>query len=427
MSYWPPEADGLWARYSTWAVVHTLDVYSTFAFPYPYPVAISVNGPVGGMEYPMICFNGPRPTPEGDWYGTFDDGMAWDHSKYGLISVIIHEVGHNWFPMIVNTDERHWTWMDEGLNTYVQFLAEQSWEPDYPSRRGEPRDLAEYMASPDRVPVMTHSEGLVQFGDNAYATPATALNVLRESVIGRRLMDTAFRDYASTWAFKRPMPADFFRLLEDASGTDLDWFWRGWFYGTDHVDVDVARVTLWRVDTQNPEVEKERAKTQRAEEPASLTRQRNADARTLADRRPELLDYYSTYDPLDVHQPDREQYLALLDRLKPLERALLDNRDWLIEVELTNQGGLVTHVPLRFTYADGTTEEIRVPADFWRRDPRSGRQLWVRDQPVVSVQFDPHWETPDANRKNNVFPRPIEELRLDLKKEEEIEPPMRQP
>ena len=427
MSYWPPEADGLWAPYSTWAVVHTLDIYSEFAFPYPYPVAISVNGPVGGMEYPMICFNGPRPTEEGDWYGTFDDGMPWDHSKYGLISVIIHEVGHNWFPMIVNTDERHWTWMDEGLNTYVQFLAEQMWEPNYPSRRGEGRDLADYLSSTDRVPVMTHSEGLVQFGSNAYATPATALNVLRESVIGRTMMDEAFRDYASTWAFKRPMPADFFRLMEDASGTDLDWFWRGWFYGTDHVDVDVANVRLWRVNTQNPDVEKDREKTQRSKEPESLTQQRNAGVTTLADRRPELLDFYSTYDPLDVHKPDRDTYLELLDQLDPQERALLDDRHWLVEVELVNHGGMVTHVPLEFTYADGTTEEIRVPADFWRRDARSGRQLWFRTQPVTSVRFDPHWETPDANRANDVFPREVEELRLNLTKEEEIIPPMRLP
>ncbi|MCA9713835.1 MAG: M1 family metallopeptidase, partial [Myxococcales bacterium] len=218
MSLYPNEAEPLWSRYSTRAVAHTLTVYSRHTFPYPYPVAISVNGPVGGMEYPMICFNGPRPE---------DDGTYTERTKYGLISVVIHEVGHNFFPMIVNSDERQWTWMDEGLNTFLQFLAEQAWEPDYPSRRGEPRDIVGYMTSANQVPVMTNSESLLQFGNNAYAKPATALNILRETVLGRELFDYAFRVYARRWRFRRPMPADFFRTMEDASGVDLDWFWRG--------------------------------------------------------------------------------------------------------------------------------------------------------------------------------------------------------
>lgn len=215
MSYYPNEGNPLWAQYSTAAIIHTLNVYSRYSFTYPYPIAISVNGPVGGMEYPMICFNGPRPEADGTYSA---------RTKYGLISVVIHEVGHNYFPMIVNSDERQWTWMDEGLNSFLQFLAESEWENNYPSRRGEPQNITEYMTSANQVPIMTNSESLLQFGNNAYGKPATALNVLRETILGRELFDFSFREYARRWKFKRPEPADFFRTMEDASGTDLDWF-----------------------------------------------------------------------------------------------------------------------------------------------------------------------------------------------------------
>jgi hypothetical protein len=212
MSFYPNEGEPLWSRYSTHAVAHTIEVYSQISVPYPYPVAISVNGPIGGMEYPMICFNGPRPE---------EDGTYSQRTKYGLIGVVIHEVGHNWFPMIINSDERQWTWMDEGLNTFSQFIAEQLWEEKFPSRRGEARNITGFTTSTDQMPIMTNSEQLLQFGNNAYAKPATALNILRESVLGRELFDFAFREYSSRWAFKRPEPADLFRTLEDASGIDL--------------------------------------------------------------------------------------------------------------------------------------------------------------------------------------------------------------
>ena len=244
MSYYPREAEPLWSQYSTHAIIHTLDVYSRYAFAYPYPVAISVNGPVYGMEYPMLCFNGPRPEKDGTYTA---------QTKYGLISVIIHEVGHNYFPMVVNSDERQWTWMDEGLNTFLQYLAEQEWEEDYPSRRGEPADITGYMSSTNQVPVMTGSESILQFGNNAYGKPATALNILRETILGRELFDFAFRHYAETWKFKRPTPADFFRTMEDASGVDLDWFWRGWFYSTDHVDIAIRDVALHQIDSGDPD------------------------------------------------------------------------------------------------------------------------------------------------------------------------------
>jgi hypothetical protein len=240
MSFYPKEGNPLWEKYSTHAIIHTLNVYSRYSFTYPYPVAISVNGPVGGMEYPMICFNGPRPNADGSYSA---------QTKYGLISVIIHEVGHNYYPMVVNSDERQWTWMDEGLNTFVQYLAESEWEKNYPSRRGEPQKITDYMISENQVPIMTNSESVLQFGNNAYGKPATALNILRETILGRENFDFAFKEYSRRWKFKRPMPADFFRTMEDASGVDLDWFWRGWFYTTDHTDISIENVRLFQVDT----------------------------------------------------------------------------------------------------------------------------------------------------------------------------------
>ncbi len=258
MSYYPNEGNPLWEQYSTQAIIHTLNVYSRYSFKYPYPVAISVNGPVGGMEYPMICFNGPRPNADKTYSA---------RTKYGLISVIIHEVGHNYYPMIVNSDERDWTWMDEGLNTFVQFLAESEWEENYPSRRGEPQNIADYMASENQVPIMTQSDSVINFGNNAYGKPATALNILRETILGRENFDFAFKKYSQRWMFKRPTPADFFRTMEDASGQDLDWFFRGWFYTTDHVDISIENVRLFQLNTQNPDVEKGIARKQANERP----------------------------------------------------------------------------------------------------------------------------------------------------------------
>src|SRR5215203_699349 len=267
MSLYPNEGEPLWSKYSTHAIMHTLNVYSRYSFAYPYPVAQSINGPVGGMEYPMICFNGPRPEADGTYTA---------RTKYGLISVVIHEVGHNYFPMIVNSDERQWTWMDEGLNTFLQYLAEQEWETNYPSRRGEPQNIAEYMASEAQVPIMTNSESVLQFGNNSYGKPATALNILRETVLGRELFDFSFREYARRWKFKRPTPADLFRTMEDASGVDLDWFWRGWFYTTDHVDISLEGVRLYSLDTRDPEADKAARRRERDERPQTLSQQRNA-------------------------------------------------------------------------------------------------------------------------------------------------------
>ena len=307
MSFYPNEGEPLWSRYSTHAIIHTLNVFSRYTFDYPYPVAISVNGPVGGMEYPMICFNGPRPE---------EDGTYRERTKYGLISVIIHEVGHFYFPMIVNSDERQWTWMDEGINTFVQYLAEREWEDDYPSRRGEPQNIVGYMTSENQVPIMTNSESLLQFGNNSYAKPATALNILRESILGRELFDFAFKEYARRWKFKRPMPADLFRTLEDASGIDLDWFWRGWFYTTDHVDIAIGDVHQYELDSRNPDVDKAKDRQERDEEPVTLAEQRNRELPKRVDQYEELKDFYNGFDELDVTPQDREAYEKLIEGLK---------------------------------------------------------------------------------------------------------------
>jgi hypothetical protein len=409
MSYYPNEAEPLWSRYSTHSIIHTLDVYSRYTFDYPYPVAISVNGPIGGMEYPMISFNGPRPEKDGTYSA---------RTKYGLISVIIHEVGHNYFPMIVNSDERQWTWMDEGLNTFVQFLAEQEWEADYPSRRGEPRDIVEYMRNPDQVPIMTNSESLWEFGNNAYGKPATALNILRETIMGRELFDFAFRTYAQRWMFRRPMPSDFFRTMEDASGIDLDWFWRGWFYTTDPVDLGIANVREFRVDSRNPDVEKVEQRREAGKMPRSLTEQRNSAIKRRVYQFEELKDFYNSYDPLDVTVSDRVDYQRYIQTLSEEERRLLNVNTRFYVVDFENIGGLVMPVILRIEYADGTSEIQRYPAEIWRMDPKRASKLITADKEAVSFTLDPNLETADIDLENNSFPRKIVKSRFQLFKED---------
>ncbi len=396
MSFYPNEGEPLWSRYSTQSIIHTLDVYSKYTFDYPYPTAISVNGPIGGMEYPMICFNGPRPEK---------DGTYSSRTKYGLISVIIHEVGHNYFPMIVNSDERQWTWMDEGINTFLQYLTEQEWEPDYPSRRGEPAAIVPYMVSENQVPIMTNSESILQFGSNAYAKPATALNVLRETVLGRELFDHAFREYARRWKFKRPMPSDFFRTMEDASGIDLDWFWRGWFYTTDYVDISLEDVQVYSVDSGDPEEDSEYQRERESERPITLSQRRNRELPKRTDAFPELLDFYNEYDPLDVTESERREYERFLERLDDKDRELLELEAFFYVLEFRNLGGLVMPLIIGVTYEDDTTEEVRIPAEIWRRNNERVTKLLVLEKPVREFVLDPNRETADANTDNNIFPR----------------------
>jgi len=405
MSYYPNEAEPLWSQYSTAAIAHTLDVYGKFTFDYPYPVAISVNGPVYGMEYPMICFNGPRPE---------EDGTYSRSTKYGLISVIIHEVGHNWFPMIVNSDERQWSWMDEGLNTFLQYLAEQEWEADYPSRRGEPADIVGFMTSQNQRPIMTQSESILQFGNNAYAKPATALNILRETILGRELFDFAFKEYSNRWRFKRPMPEDFFRTMEDACGQSLDWFWRGWFFSTDHVDVAIDRLRLYQIDSGDPDDTAESKRRQKQEKTPSISQDRNEALPKRIDLQPGLKDFYNEFDDLAVSEDDRKSYRKFLDGLSTDEQKLLKRKTNFYVFSFRNVGGLVTPIIFQVFYDDGTNERIVIPASIWRLDPRAVDKLLISDKTVQRIEIDPQRQTADADESNNHWPPKLVPSRFKL-------------
>lgn len=416
MSYYPIEAEPLWSKYSTESVAHTLDVYSKFTFDYPYPVAISVNGPVFGMEYPMICFNGPRPE---------EDGTYSESTKNALIGVVIHEVGHNWFPMIVNSDERQWTWMDEGLNTFLQFLAQAEWQQKWSSGRGKPKSITSYMASSKQRPIMTNSESIHQFGNNAYSKPAAALNVLRETVMGRKLFDFAFKEYSTRWMFKRPEPADFFRTMEDASSKDLDWFWRGWFYTTKNVDIGVKSLRLFEIDTKDPDIEKPLKKQKREDLDAKdLIDERNGSISKAVDRNKNLLDFYNKYDPLDITKSDRREYNEWLKDLEPEELKLLSLRKKFYVVELENIGGLVSPVILEISFKDGKNKRVRIPAEIWKRNNGSVNKLIISQKEITQIEVDPMLETADTDRQNNFWPRKAIESRFQLQKRKRDKNPM---
>ncbi|QDA59547.1 M1 family metallopeptidase [Hymenobacter jejuensis] len=423
MSYYPKEGNPLWGKYSTEVVAHTIKTYSKFTIPYQYPVAISVHGPVGGMEYPMICFNGGRPEKDGTY--TAD-------RKYGMISVIIHEVGHNFFPMIVNSDERQWTWMDEGLNTFVQYLTEQEWERDYPSRRGEPKNIVDYMRTDKslQTPIMTNSESVLQFGNNAYAKPATALNILRETVMGRQLFDYAFKEYATRWAYKHPTPADFFRTMEDASGVDLDWFWRGWFYTTDHTDLSIEGVKWYTVDSKNPEVENAKKRELINAAPKTISQQRNLQdiKKTLVDVKPDLKDFYNNYDPTATTDADRARYQKYYSGLTPAQQQRLNAGVHFYEVELKNNGGLVMPVIVQMTYEDGKQEVVNIPAEIWRKNNEHVTKVFVTEKPVVAFSLDPYLQTADTDLSNNSYPQKAAPSRFELFQQQQQAPlnPMQQ-
>ena len=413
MSYYPKEANPLWEQYSTEVVAHTLKTYSKYTIPYPYPKAISVEAS-NGMEYPMICFNYGRPAPD----GTYSEQI-----KYGMIGVIIHEVGHNFFPMIVNSDERQWTWMDEGLNTFVQYLTEQEWDRNFPSRRGPAAKIVPYMSGdPSQIsPIMTNSEQVQQFGWNAYAKPATALNILRETVLGRDLFDHAFKTYARHWAFRHPEPGDLFRTMEDASGTDLDWFWRGWFYTVDHVDIGIDQVKHYQINTKNPEVEKPIAQQQRLEEEKHISQLYNKEdvATTAIEADPALLDFYNKYDPFEVQAEDLEAYEAFVDSLSEKERKLVEAGMHFYEVSFKNVGGLVMPIILGWTYEDGSTEIERIPAEIWRYNGEEAVKVFAKDKQVSQLVIDPYRETADTDESNNYYPKRDIPTRFEVFKEKQ--------
>ena len=417
MSLYPKEGNPLWERYSTKVTAHTLREYSKYTIDYPYPVAYSVHTKWIGMEYPMICFNGGRPEA---------DGTYSHRTKLGMLGVIIHEVGHNFFPMIINSDERQWTWMDEGLNTFVQYLTEQSWEPDYPSRRGPANKIIPYMKG-DKAkisPIMTNSESIFQFGNNAYGKPATALNILRETILGRKLFDYAFKEYARRWAFKHPTPADFFRTMEDASGVDLDWFWRGWFYSTEHVDIAINNVTWYKLDTKNPEVEKA------AQKEVDNTKYENQsvinwrEVPKLSDKDPDLLDFYSKRDKYQVTKGDIKDYEAYMASLDEAEKERLKEGKNYYQMEFELVGELPMPIILEFTYADGSREKEYIPAEIWKQTGQTkATKVFVSTKELTGVVLDPNLETADVDVTNNYWPPRMVPTRFEMfKKTERMSP-----
>lgn len=418
MSFYPKEGGDLWKKYSTESIIHTLKVYSRFSFDYPYPVAQSVNGPVGGMEYPMITFNGPRTELQKDGSRTYTQA-----EKRFLIGVVIHEVGHIYFPMIVNSDERQWTWMDEGLNSFLDGVAGREWDPTIPWGV-EPRDIVGYMKSSTQVPIMTQSDSVLRLGPNGYTKPAVALNILRETILGRELFDFAFKEYANRWKYKRPTPSDFFRTMEEASGVDLDWFWRGWFYSTDHVDISLDKISKLRLDTKNPDIDFDRLRQEELDKPLSKTDERNkAEGKELwVDTFSDITDFYDENDRFTVTNKERNSYKKFLDKLKPwerktLERAVKEDKNYYV-LDFSNKGGLVMPIILELTFADGTKEDQYIPAEIWRRTSKAVSKLIVtdKDKVLTSVTVDPRWETADVNVNNNHYPRQIISSRIETYK-----------
>lgn len=409
MSYYPKEGNPLWEQYSTRVVAHTLKTYSRLTIDYPYPVAISVHAKAIGMEYPMISFNFGRPEK---------DGTYSEYIKNRMIGVIIHEIGHNFFPMIVNSDERQWTWMDEGINSFLEYLTEQEWDKDFPSRRGPAPNIVSYMKGDKEgmVPIMTNSESVLQFGNNAYGKPATALNILRETVLGRELFDYALKEYSRRWAFKHPSPADFFRTMEDASGVDLDWFWRGWFYTTDHCDQSLDAVKWFQIDTQDPTVEKPLAKKQHEQREQYISNLRNQNAfESVVERDAKARDFYNNeYDKFKWTILDTEEYNRYLERLNDSEREQLNSGTNYYQIDLSSPGGLVMPVILEFEYTDGSKETHRIPAEIWKTNDKNVSKVFWSEKELVRVVLDPYLETADTDRSNNYWPPQQEPTRFEL-------------
>jgi hypothetical protein len=406
MSLYGKEAYGLYRKFSTKAVAHTIKTYSKFTIPYPYPVAQSVEAS-SGMEYPMICFNFGRTEKD----GTYSEG-----TKNGMLGVVIHEVGHNFFPMIINSDERQWSWMDEGLNTFVEYLTEELWDNKFPSNRGPASTIVDYMKLPkDQLePIMSNSENIIGFGPNAYSKPATGLNILRETIMGRQLFDYAFKEYARRWAFKHPEPADLFRTMEDASGEDLDWFWRGWFYGTDACDISLDTIKALKAEfavstgVRDTTVMRKNQKPQvNAFEDISKIRNKEDNAiKFETDADTTLRDFYWRY-ARGIETYDTSGYTLKTTTGNPLLDDETKDRiagKSFYELKFTNKGGLVMPIILEWTFKDGTKEIERIPAQVWRKNEKGLTKVFMKDKEVASVRLDPMRETADIDESNNKWP-----------------------
>lgn len=390
ISLYPKEGNPLWEEYSTRIVAHTLKSYSSHTFDYPYPKAISINAEDQGMEYPMICWNWGRPEA---------DGKYSDRVKHGMMSVIVHEVGHNYFPMIVNSDERQWTWMDEGLNSFMEYMALIEWDKNFPADRGPAKNIVPYMSGDQRglEPIMSNSESIRQFGNNAYGKPAAALNILRETVMGRELFDYAFKVYANRWKFKHPTPEDFFRTMEDASAFDLDWYWRGWFYTTDYNDIGIKEVKKYFVSNEPSKEVKDFLKTRR---------RRNRIEGPMVYM---IADGSESYKPA-MNKPFEIKDCKALDEyvqatFSKEEQAKLKSPKYFYQVTFDKPGELVMPIIVQLTFEDGTTEEHHFPAQIWRMNDKEANRTFATDKAVTKIVVDPREETADVDTTNNTWPK----------------------
>lgn len=400
VSLYPKEGNPLWEDYSTEVVAHTLKSYSDHTFEYPYPKAISVHAKNQGMEYPMICWNYGRP----DEHGKYSDRI-----KYGMMSVIIHEIGHNFFPMIVNSDERQWGWMDEGINTFMQYIAEQEFgekypeiiEPhtSYPSRRGPAQNIVSYMKGDQSfiAPIMSNPENVHQLGNNAYGKPATALNILRETIMGEDLFDYAFKTYSQRWMFKHPTPEDFFRTMEDASAVDLDWFWWGWFYTTDFVDIGVENVKKYFITDEPTEEGKEILNRYGVTDPSKV------DALYVVEAKNEEAAKGLKEGAILENAPSLDEYL--MDNFTAEERSSMEVPNYFYEVTFNKPGGLVMPIIVEYTYADGTTEKVKYPVQIWRKNDDQVSRVLATEKEITKIVVDPDLETADVNLDNNSWPQ----------------------
>jgi hypothetical protein len=390
ISLYPKEGNPLWEEYSTRIIAHTLKSYSSYTFDYPYPKAISINAKDQGMEYPMICWNYGRP----DENGKYDD-----RTKYGMLGVICHEIGHNYFPMIVNSDERQWTWMDEGLNSFMEYLAEKTFDPNFPLRRGPAKNIVPYMSGDQKglEPIMTNSESIRQFGNNAYGKPATALNILRETIMGHELFDYAFKTFANRWKFKHPTPEDFFRTMEDASAVDLDWFWRGWFYTTDYNEIGIKEVKKYYVSNEPSKEVSDFMKTRRRR-----------------DSKPGPMVYMIAEGSEDftkkLEKPFKISEFKLLDdyineRFTAQEREKINEPKYFYQVTFDKSGGLVMPIIVALTFEDGTTENHHFPAQIWRMNDKEVSRTFATKKMVTKIVLDPNEETADIDFTNNSWPK----------------------
>ncbi|MCO5946693.1 M1 family metallopeptidase [Mucilaginibacter flavidus] len=413
MSYYGKEAYNLYRKLSTKLVAHTVKSYSSFTFPFPYPVAQSVEA-ANGMEYPMICFNYGR---------TEKDGTYSESTKNGMIGVVIHEVGHNFFPMIVNSDERQWTWMDEGLNSFMEYLTEELWDNKYPSKKGAAYTITDYMKLPknELEPVMSNSENIVRFGPNAYTKPATALNILRETIMGRKLFDYAFKEYAKRWEFKHPTPADFFRTMGDASGENLDWFWRGWFYGIEPCDISLDSVKVAKADLNGKMPQFNRRVARKADAPAvndfdDISKIRNREDKNIkfyVDQDPSVQDFYYKYDrglaAVDTTKFNNMTKELATPQQSAIAEAMTDEDKtkyagkFFYQLDFSNKGGLVMPIIVEFTFADGTKTVDRIPAQIWRLNEKHASKFYIQDKEVASIKLDPMRETADIDESNNYW------------------------